>query len=349
MAQTTLNNGDTGLVFRTGLNNMFTELYGWGNHASAGYLTTVTAANIDAGASLDGYVLTSDGAGNVAWEAVPVGGGGISNLVEDTTPQLGGTLDANGNIIDMGVNTITDTKVGNWDTAFGWGDHSGQGYLTTVAINDVSDITITTPADNEVLAYNGAGSWINQTAAEAGLATAAQGTLADSALQSSDIGVSVQAYDADLASWAGVTRASGFDTFTATPSSANLASLVTDETGSGALVFGTGPAITAPTITGTIIEDVYTVTGTTPALEPANGSIQVWTLTANSTPTDSLVAGEAITLMIDDGTAYTITWPTMTWVNNAGSAPTLATTGYTVVALWKVSTTLYGALVGDGT
>jgi hypothetical protein len=61
-----------------------------------------------------------------------------------------------------------------------------------------------------------------------------------------------------------------------------------------------------------------------------------------------LSAGEAITLMVDDGTAYTITWPTITWVNNGGSAPTLATTGYTVIAIWKVSTTLYGALVGDG-
>jgi len=110
----------------------------------------------------------------------------------------------------------------------------------------------------------------------------------------------------------------------------------------------TNKTLTEPTITGTILEDVYTVSGTTPALDPSNGSIQTWTLTANSTPTDSLSAGEAITLMIDDGTAYTITWPTMTWVNNGGSAPTLATTGYTVIALWKVSTTLYGALVGDG-
>ena len=110
----------------------------------------------------------------------------------------------------------------------------------------------------------------------------------------------------------------------------------------------TNKTLVDPAITGTILEDVYTVTGTTPALDPANGSIQVWTLTGNSTPTDSLAAGEAITLMIDDGTAYTITWPTITWVNNAAAAPTLATTGYTVVALWKVSTTLYGALVGDG-
>lgn len=110
----------------------------------------------------------------------------------------------------------------------------------------------------------------------------------------------------------------------------------------------TNKTLTDPTITGTITEDIYALSGTTPALDPSNGSIQTWTLSANSTPTDSLSAGEAITLMIDDGTAYTITWPTMTWVNNGGTAPTLATTGYTVVALWKVGTTLYGALVGDG-
>jgi hypothetical protein len=110
----------------------------------------------------------------------------------------------------------------------------------------------------------------------------------------------------------------------------------------------TNKTLVAPIITGTVVEDVFVLTGTTPALDPANGSIQTWTLSGASTPTDSFAAGEAITLLIDDGTAYTITWPTTTWVNNAGAAPTLATTGNTVIALWKVSTTLYGALVGDG-
>lgn len=39
------------------------------------------------------------------------------------------------------------------------------------ALDDLTDVVITTPADNEVLAYdNGSGDWINQTAAEAGLA-----------------------------------------------------------------------------------------------------------------------------------------------------------------------------------
>ena len=111
----------------------------------------------------------------------------------------------------------------------------------------------------------------------------------------------------------------------------------------------TNKTLAAPTITGTPTETVYAVTGTTPALNPANGSIQTWTLTGNSTPTDSVSAGQAITLMIDDGTAYTITWPSVTWVNNAKVAPTLATTGYTTVTLWKVGTTLYGAVVGNGT
>jgi hypothetical protein len=43
----------------------------------------------------------------------------------------------------------------------------------------------------------------------------------------------------------------GVATFLGTPSSANLATVVTDETGSGALVFGTSPTISSPTITGT--------------------------------------------------------------------------------------------------
>jgi hypothetical protein len=54
-----------------------------------------------------------------------------------------------------------------------------------------------------------------------------------------------QPLDSDLTSWAGVTRASGFDTFAATPSSANLQALVTDEAGTGSLYF-TGGALGTP-------------------------------------------------------------------------------------------------------
>lgn len=101
------------------------------------------------------------------------------------------------------------------------------------------------------------------------------------------------------------------------------------------------------TFGGAIDETVFALTGTTPALDPSNGTIQTWTLSANSSPTDSLSDGESLTLMIDDGTARTITWPSVTWKTNGGVAPTLNTTGFTVIVLWKVSTTLYGARVGD--
>ena len=43
----------------------------------------------------------------------------------------------------------------------------------------------------------------------------------------------------------------GVATWLGTPSSANLAAAITDETGSGALVFGTSPTLSSPTITGT--------------------------------------------------------------------------------------------------
>jgi hypothetical protein len=51
-----------------------------------------------------------------------------------------------------------------------------------------------------------------------------------------------QPLDADLTSWAGVTRATGYDTFAATPTSANLRALLSDETGTGVAYFQGGDA-----------------------------------------------------------------------------------------------------------
>ena len=94
-------------------------------------------------------------------------------------------------------------------------------------------------------------------------------------------------------------------------------------------------------------ETVYTITdGAAFEIDPANGSIQLITLGASRTPAaTNFAAGHSITLMVNDGTAYTITWPSVTWVG--GSAPTLATSGYTVINLWKVGSTLYGMSSGS--
>jgi hypothetical protein len=52
-----------------------------------------------------------------------------------------------------------------------------------------------------------------------------------------------------------------------------------------------------------------------------------------------------MTMMITAG-ANTITWTSVavTWVG--GVAPTLASSGVTIIELWKVVSTIYGAYVG---
>jgi hypothetical protein len=118
----------------------------------------------------------------------------------------------------------------------------------------------------------------------------------------------------------------------------------------------TNKTLTDPAIIGTILEDVYTISdGAAFEVDPGNGSIQLITLGASRTPkATNFVAGEAVTLMVDDGTAYALTWTDATWggsgvvwKTNGAAAPTLNTTGYTVIVLWKVGTQVYGARVGD--
>lgn len=115
----------------------------------------------------------------------------------------------------------------------------------------------------------------------------------------------------------------------------------------------TSKTLTDPAIVGAIAEDVYTIQdGAAFEIDPGNGSIQLITLGAARTPkATNFAAGESVTLMVLDGSAYTLTWTDATfggsgvvWVG--GSAPTLDTTKYTVIELWKVGSQVYGALVG---
>jgi len=124
------------------------------------------------------------------------------------------------------------------------------------------------------------------------------------ALTVSDLGVTVQGYDAD-----------------------------------------TTTATNTQTLTNkTIRSTVYALTGT--AFDATNGAIQTKTITANTTFTDSMSSGDAIVLILTDAGSYTITWPTMTWVTSGGNvAPTL--TAADTLVFWKVSSTLYGAYVGN--
>ena len=118
----------------------------------------------------------------------------------------------------------------------------------------------------------------------------------------------------------------GIATFLGTPSSANLAAALTDETGSGSAVFATSPTLVTPNL-GTPSTAVLTsatglplTTGVTGILPIANGG------TATATP--ALVQGSGVTI--------TGTWPNQT-INATGTGGTVTSVAMTVPSLLSVS------------
>lgn len=183
-------------------------------------------------------------------------------------------------------------------------------------------------------------------------------------LETADIGVSVQAYDAQLADVAGLTPTDngviiGNGTNFVVESGATLRTSIGLAIGTDVQAYDADTAKldvaqswTAQQTFKELKDTVHTITdGAAFEIDPGNGSIQTVTLGANRTPAaTNFEAGQVVLLGIDDGTAYTITWTTVavTWVKAGGtaSAPTLATTGFTWVLLWKVGSTVYGTEVG---
>ena len=196
--------------------------YGWGNHASAGYVTSVTdalgytpyqegtalsASTIDAGSTVKvqaghndarmviaynhGGDSNSEYSGNlVMWTSEPgisYPGSGIGGNVHEsghyygkrntnipygvalrfnvtsgraeflTTSstnnssfRVGWYMDSNGNTVQQGSITASGYNKSNWDTAYGWGNHSSAGYLTSVPNLAASKITSGTFANARI-------------------------------------------------------------------------------------------------------------------------------------------------------------------------------------------------------
>jgi len=101
----------------------------------------------------------------------------------------------------------------------------------------------------------------------------------------------------------------GVATFLATPSSANLISAITDETGSGALVFGTSPAITTSITTPSTTFALVNTTATTVNFAGAATAVSIGASTGTTTVNNSLVVTGDLTI---NGTTNTINSTTIT-------------------------------------
>ena len=126
--------------------------YGWGNHASAGYLTSETSH---------------------------------SDVLVDGDFTSAGLMKRDAS---SGQYTIITDNSNNWNTAYGWGNHASVGYITsytvtasdlnTISVNALSDVNTAGASVNDVLKWTGA-AWTAQ--AESGGGGGANVTISDTA------------------------------------------------------------------------------------------------------------------------------------------------------------------------
>jgi hypothetical protein len=146
----------------------------------------------------------------------------------------------------------------------------------------------------------------------------------------------------------------GVATFLGTPSSANLISAMTDETGTGLVVFNNTPALTNPTITNyTETNFTATVTSNAITLSLTNGTFQTITtmVGANAITLPSPTAGKSLTVQVvyaSTPTSLTFTSPSGTLKYPGGTTPTatLTNTKVDIYAFISDGTNWYGVQSG---
>ena len=126
---------------------------------------------------IDSTVTTNSGSQSLTNKTIDVDNNTVSNIEVDNLKS--GVLDTDLSSVSASDDTIPSAK-------------ATKAYVdaqvdTKDTLAELDDVTITSVGDNDVIAYDNTSSkYINQTASEAGLATSAQGALADSATQPSD-------------------------------------------------------------------------------------------------------------------------------------------------------------------
>ena len=131
--------------------------YNWGDHSTQGYLILGDLSNVpintfqdvdtQTAAPTNGQALIWDSTSG-KWEP------GNAAAASETDPVFTASP----------AGSITLAKLSEWDAAYGWGDHGAAGYLTSLALPNLTDVTITSLLSGDLIKYNGATSqWENFT------------------------------------------------------------------------------------------------------------------------------------------------------------------------------------------
>jgi hypothetical protein len=356
-----------------------------GNNSAAWTMTLPTSAGTN------GYFLQTDGSGNTTWAAAASGTINTGTVGQITyysgTNALSGTTTGTGVLTALGINVGTTGAFVAQDGALGTPSSGTLTNATGLPISTGVSGLGTNVATALGTAVGSAGSVVVNGGA---LGTPSSGTLTNATGLPISTGVSGLGTNVATALAVNVGTAGAFvvnggalgtpssgtltnctglpistgvsglaanvATFLATPSSANLAAALTDETGTGANVFATAPTLSNPTITN-YVETYYnigTVTSTV-TLDLANGTFQNLTLTSATALTVTMptaTAGKSFILMVRQpasGTATTVTFTGVKWP--ASTAPTITATlsRADILAFFSDGTNWYGSFVQNFT